>query len=307
MNEEKSSPRSLRKSLWFVSPGIYATRELYWHMFQEDIQQMGYFPRSRRDEEPTLRLEGAEHERTKAAALCASLAENSRQWPEENIAGAVQNVAMHLANYGWALFEIVAGSEGDRPSLVPFNPDYVWNLVLCYLQIAPRASWQDLDRKFAFLNKHDVWRIDVPRELGGARGYRRILRELSAWSSLGPQFFSEDLEKQQLPKEFIFKDYRAAHQIQLYRSTKTWGWNGRDWSLDYITEYYQFHRHLTFKWAQAVLREHIVRKFNSLFRRLEISAQITLKGLSSPGDILHIREQMRAGAMDFDSATNAIR
>jgi hypothetical protein len=147
----------------------------------------------------------------------------------------------------------------------------------------------------------------MPHELGGAAGFRRILQEMSAWSSLGPTFFQDDLKRRQLPKEFAFGDYRRAHQVHLYRVTRDWGWGGRDWSLNYVTEYCQFYRHLTFKWAQAVLREHIVREFNSLFRRLGISAQIIMEGHSSPGDILKIREKMQAGTLDFAGATEAVR
>lgn len=306
MKKGNEAPGGGRKSLRFFSPDTYDTPPIHLHMFQEDIQQIGFLFGLRRDEEPALRLEGTEQECKKAGALCALQADIPRDWPEENVKSAFRNVVLHLANYGIALFEIVARPEGGGPSLASFNPEYVWNLLFYYLQVAPPASWQRLRRKFAILNKHDMWRIDMPRELGGARGYRRILRELSAWSSLGPQFYSDDLEKGEWPKEFVFGDYRSAHQIQIYKATKNWGWNGRDWSLDYITEYYQFHRHLTFKWAQAVLREHIVREFNSLFRRLRIAAQITLTGLSSPNDILHAREQMRKGVLDFGGATKAI-
>jgi hypothetical protein len=214
---------------------------------------------------------------------------------------------MHLAHYGRALFEIATEPETSALSLVPVNLDYVWNLILFYLQVAPPATWHDLDRKYALLEKSAVWRIDMPQELGGAQGFRRILKKLSAWSALGPKFYQDDLQKGQLPREIVFRDYRRAHQVQLLRVTRGWGWNGRDWSLDYVTEYYQFYRHLTYKWAQAVLREHIVREFNSLFRRLGISAEIIMEDLSSPGDILKVREQMQAGVMDFAGATKAIR
>jgi len=276
-------------------------------MFQEDVQLMGHFSRSRRNEKPSLRLEGAEEEVTRATSVCASIAGDRHYRGEENISGAIENVVLHLAYDGKALFEVVDDPENSAFSLSSFNPDYVWNLVFSYLQVAPRASWKYLDRKYTVLAKSAVWRVDMPQELGGARGFRRVLKEMSAWSSLGPEFYQHDLERRQLPKEFVFGDYRKAHQIQLYRATREWGWNGRDWSLDYITEYYQFYRHLTFKWAQAVLREHIAGEFNSLFRRLGISAQIVVEGLSSPGDVLEVREQMRAGALDFAGATKAIR
>lgn len=306
MKTRNSPPRYGRKALQFVPPGAYETPELHRQMVQEDVELMGHFFRPGRDEEPTLRFEGADEERAKADAMCASIAGDHHHRPAENIAAAIEDVVLHLAHYGQALFEIASEPESSAPLLSSFNPDYVWNLGFFYLQIAPLATWQGLDRKYAFLEKIAVWRIDMPRELGGAQGFRRILKELSEWSALGPEFYKDDLEKRQLPREFVFGDYRKAHQIELYRATRRWGWNGRDWSLDHITEYYQFYRHLTFKWAQAILREHVVKEFNALFRRLGISAQIIMSGLSSSRDILKVREQMQVGVLDFAGATKAI-
>jgi hypothetical protein len=276
-------------------------------MFQQDVQLMGHFSGSRRDEKPALRFEGAEEEITKASSLCASIARDHQYRQEENISDSIENVILHLAYHGRALFEIVPDPENTTLSLSSFNPDYVWNLAFFYLQVAPPANWRDLDRKYALLEKSSVWRVDMPQGLGGTPEFRRILKDLSSWPSLGPEFLSEDLKRGQPSQEFAFGDYRRAHQVQLYRVTRDWGWGGRDWSLDNITEYYQFYRHLTFKWAQAVLREHVVSEFNALFRRLGISSQIIMEGLSSPGDILKVRDQMQAGTVDFTGATEAIR
>jgi hypothetical protein len=276
-------------------------------MFQEDVELVGHFWRFGLDEEPTLRLQGSDEERGKASTLCGSIRGDHCKGPEENVKSAIQEVVLHLVHYGRALFEIVAGTDRMAPSLDCLNPDHVWDLVFFYLQAAPRECWRDLDRKYVLLEKSAVWRIDMPQELGGTRGFKRILKGLSAWSGLGPAFYQDDLEKRRLPREFAFGDYRRAHQLELYRVTRSWGWNSRDWSLDYVTEYYQFYRHLTFKWAQAILREQILTEFNSLFRRLGISAQLVAEALSSPGDILKIRDQMEAGVLDFAGATKAIR
>jgi len=167
---------------------------------------MGHFSRSKRDEKPALRLEGAEEEITKANLLCASLAGDRHYRQEENISGAIENVILHLAYHGRALFETVPDPEDSALSLSSFNPDYVWNLLFIYLQVAPRWSWRDLDRKFALLKKSAVWQVDMPQELGGAQGFRKTLQEMSAWSSLGPEFYQEDLKRGQLQGEFVFGD-----------------------------------------------------------------------------------------------------
>ena len=262
--------------------------------------------RLRDTDKRTFRLEGTEEECAKASSLCIAIAHDDHYRPAENISDAVGSVLQELAFYGRSMFEITEDQGDLEHSFQSLSPNYVWGLFSYYLQIAPRGAWPYLDRKYALLKKASIWQVDMPRELGGVRGFRRVLRKLSAWSSLGPGFVQEDLMKQQMPNEFIFGEYRRAHQVSLYRATKTWGWSCRDWSRDYITEFYQFHRHFTFKWAQAVLRDHIIRELNSLFSRLGIKAQIVVEGLSSPEDILKVREQMQAGLLDFAGATKAV-
>ncbi len=239
--------------------------------------------------------------------MCASMSGDRHYRQEENIAGAIENVILQLAYHGKALFEIVVDPESSALALSSFSPEYVWNLPFYYLQIAPPQSWQELDRKYVFFEKGNVWRVDMPGELGGVRGFRRILKTMAAWHSLGPRFYQDDLKNRQMPQEFIFKDYRRANQVELYRVTADWGWNGRDWRLDDITEYYQFHRHITFKWAQAKLREHVVKELNSLLARVGISAKIVMEGLSTSEDILNIREKMREGILDFSAAVKEIQ
>lgn len=146
----------------------------------------------------------------------------------------------------------------------------------------------------------------MPLELGGTSGFRRVLEGLAEWPSLGPGFYTKDIEQGRFPKEFVFGDYRRAYQVAIFRVTRNWGWAGRDWSLDHVTEYYQFHRHLTFKWAQSVLRQHVIKELNSLFLRLGISARIVIGGLSSSSDILRV-DEMKEGSLDFSAATKAIR
>jgi hypothetical protein len=299
-------PRGARKALQFIAPRAYDNPPLYRHMFEQDVQMIGHFSPSRRSE-PVFRLDGPEEHRAKALALCGSLAGDRGRWPEENVARAIEKIVLYLAHYGRGLFEIVVEPEESALSLAPFSPDYAWSLPFCYLQVAPPATWGDLSQKYAVLRRGVVWRVDMPRELGGRAGFRRVLKGLAEWPSLGPEFYQSDIERGQFSKEFVFGDYRRAYQVQLYRATRSWGWAGRDWSLDNVTEYYQFYRHLTFKWAQSVLREHVVRELNFLFRRVDISAQIVIEGLSSPSDILRVRDEMKAGSLDFAAAMKAIR
>jgi hypothetical protein len=217
--------------------------------------------------------------------------------------GAAEEILLNLTHYGQALFELLRDSEGSVVGLQSFSPHGVFRLVGLYVQVVPRRNWREAGKKYVMLNSSDVWRVEMPSELGGTQGYTDMLKNLSAWPSLGPDFYKEDLELRKLPKEFNFADYRQAFEAHRYEATRTWGWNGRDWSLQYITEYYQFYRLLTFRWAQAVLRSHIIHELNRLLERIGISALIVLEGVPSAKDILKARDRMALGEIDFAEAS----
>jgi hypothetical protein len=67
----------------------------------------------------------------------------------------------------------------------------------------------------------------------------------------------------------------------------------------------QFFRTLTFHWALALLREHIVSEFNLLLVRLGINAKLSVSGLLTPGEIMRIRDEMMEGKISFGKAFEA--
>ena len=62
------------------------------------------------------------------------------------------------------------------------------------------------------------------------------------------------------------------------------------------------YRSVTLKWAQACMREHIIKELNQLFLRLQIDAEIVVKGLPTAWEILRIRKQMCEGKISFIKA-----
>src|SRR5581483_936499 len=250
----------------------------------------------------SLTFEGVEEDRLRAVDLCASLVGN-HYGPQETVIAAMKEIGLHLAHQGQALFELLRNGEGSVVGLWSFPPHGVYRFGGVYVQFLPRWGWHQLGRKYVVLKRDNVWRIGMPPELGGQRGYIKMLKSLSAWPSIGPNFYTEDLQRQELPRYFSFAAYRRAFEAHSYGATRTWGWNGRDWSLQHITEYYQFYRFLTFRWAHAVLRSHIIRQFNRLLAQIGISASLLLEGLRSPEEILNVRERRERGEIDFATAS----
>jgi len=276
-------------------------------MFQQDVDA-GIVPYSLgREEEEWISLTGEEEERGKVSILCDSAGRGYAHSPQDSVKDAMREIALRLAHFGIALFEILEGSKDSPPTLYAFNPSYTWSLPMMYLQFAPRSSWQFLERKYAVVPKSDVWQVRLPRRLTSVREYRTLLAQLSAWPELGPDFLQSDLEKRQFPQDFSVADYNRRLRIHQYRATRKWGWVRRDWSLDYVTEYYQFYRTLTFRWAQALLREHIVSELNALLLHLNIRATISLKALTTSDEILDIRAKMERGEIDFSGVNKALK
>jgi len=295
------------KALHFAPSQSDEANALSRHMFQEDIYT-GIFPyHFARGDENKIFILGEEQEKQKLFALFDSLGRGHSYSTEDSARDAVDQIALRLAHYGVALFEIVKNSENSSVVLSSFNPDFAWRLPAFYLQIAPRYAWTHTDRKYALLKKNEVWRVTLPATLGSVQQYRAMLSGLSAWSVMGPDFLEAELEKKRrFPSDFVVADYHRMLQVHQYRVTRRWGWIKRDWSLDYVTEFYQFHRFLTFRWAQAVLRDHIVSELNALTARLNIKAKIHLQKLASPEEILDIRGKMKQGLLDFAGAAKAL-
>jgi hypothetical protein len=245
---------------------------------------------------------GAGH-RDKAVALLQSLEGHDRRDVEDVVADAVGEIARNLSWYGRAPYEIVRAQDDDSNfHLHSFTSRRLFNLGWDYLQYIPRKDRELWGKSVVLLASKDLWIVSMPRKLGGYFGYRTILKKLSTFSKTSPKFWQSDLERHSLQSSFDFMRYRREVDIFEARTTSKWGWNRRDYSQRNWTEFMQFYRTLTFKWAQAVLREHIVSELNALLPRLEIEARIKISGLPSSEEILFTRDDMCDGKLSLGVA-----
>jgi len=297
ISEEQAHPKALR----FVTQEPPDRQALDLHMFTQDIQS-AVLIRSRGSENVSIKIAGDEEHCARANHICALVGED-RHRPEDTVEAAIEKVILYLAFDGQALFELVRDSKGEIADISPFPSDGASFLLNFCVQIVPRGSWREVESKYAVLAGSNVWRVRMPPQLGGYRGYRRLLDRISKLASLGPKFQQEDIREGKWPKDFIVGDYRRAYEVERYQVTRRWGWNCRDWNSQYTTEYYQFYRMLTFRWSIEVLRLHVVKELNALLQRLGIAASITIVGLPSPEEILVARNRMEKGEIDFAEAS----
>ncbi len=112
----------------------------------------------------------------------------------------------------------------------------------------------------------------------------------------------KDLEQHRTNSYFNFMEYRREVEIYECRVTRRWGWNRRDSSSSNWTEFELFYRIMTFRWAQATLREHILLELNLLLTRLGINAEIKVSGLPTSENILGLRSEMVFGNISYAKA-----
>lgn len=254
-----------------------------------------------------VEIVGDDDHKEQATALLQSLGRYDHQDLRELTASAFEEIAKQLSWYGRAPYEI-ARAEDDKSIylLSPFTSHRLFSLQIFYIQLIPKNDRDYWKKSIVLLPWRDVWIVSLPSELGGYRGYRALLRKLSRFGSTGPAFWRKDLgQGKSYPVNFDFSEYRRQLEIFEARVTRRWGWNRRDYSQKNWTEFATFYRTITFKWAQAVLREHILKEFNSLLSRLRIDAELRMTGLPNSAHVLDLRNQMTKGLIGYGAATSA--
>lgn len=281
------------------------------YMFVEDIARTVMPTDSGLGRAPNFSVEmrrSTDHEThaTHAIAILELLTreyEGSRTSLEKLLSGSVERLANQLVSGGRAVHEIIRDTENDEAYLLH---GFTYQRLFCAfgkcIQIIPKADRKLWNKARVIIPKQDIWDIAMPKELGGCRGYRKILKKLARFQNITPSFFTEELERQGFPPYYDPQRYVQEMKVFVAKITARWGWDQRDYNIQNSTEFYWFYRRITLKWAQACLREHIVNELNQLFQRLDIEAEIVVKGLPTAQDILKIRQQMCEGKVSFGDA-----
>ncbi len=288
---------------YFRSQSEGFERNMTVHMFAEDVH-LAVMPiggRSRRHPAYTAALEGDDPECERARKLIGTIQRYERSSDDELICDAVGELAQQLAWEGSAPFEIVH-DENEGILLYRFTSKRLVRLPYFFVQIIPKKDWGTEGKKLVTIPASRVWYVDMPKELGGASHYRRILAQLARFDALGPKFWREDLASGRSPGNI--QEYVRRTRIYFGRVTRVWGWDQRDLSRG--TEFFGCYNHITRRWAQAIMREHIIAELNRLLARLQIACEIKVAGLPTPQEILDTRNDMEAGRISFSTALERV-
>ncbi|MGF6610450.1 hypothetical protein OKW45_005372 [Paraburkholderia sp. WSM4175] len=267
-------------------------------MFVEDISHPMPFRLGRR-KGFSVQLNGTETEQRKALQVLDDLSDHAGYSPEEKLGNAVDTLAKKIAWEGRAQFELIPRDD-ETTFFHAVTTKRLFRLVgfaVQYLATEDRKFWQSAALRWVPLSA--LWHIDVPPDLGGRRGYRRLLSNLRKFGNLGPPFLSFDVRNGKNPRNFDIKEYARSNNIFRYKAAHAWGWNCRDWSTERTTEFYDLYRSAAAEKAKRVFRSHIILQINTLLARLEIDCTISVEGLPSAEDAQQMKDELITGELSF--------
>jgi hypothetical protein len=282
------------------------------HMFADDVH-LGIVPlglgRMPHDTF-SAHLIGEPEDVAKAKALLEELSEFSGHRDSELVFDAISAISKQLSWTGIAHWEIV--KTGDAWKLWPVSKRRLFKFFFYFIQISPLREIREVGRFFCTLRSASVWRLRIPSELGGSRGFLSIIRELARFDSIMPAFSRRQLlgedktHTSSLNWAHDAAAYRNATQIHQNRITDKWGWNRRDYSNELCTEYYLFYKKLKFLIAQTLLRNHIVGELNHLFAELGVTCEIELCGFQNQAELKEIMKKFHAGELSIEQVSKVI-
>jgi hypothetical protein len=271
------------------------------HMFMEDVRT-GLIPYARMSSHGQFSASIGDD--PAVAELLYSITNCDHAYSHEQlVCDSINKIVEKLSWFGRAIYQTEQDETDPRIiRLRSCTSQRLYKLPGFYIHHVPPPDQELFGSRFIVAPATTVWDLGMPEQLGGTKEYLRVLRGLKRYKGTFPQLFQEDLRSGHLTSHFHSSDYirwREAHKAHL---TSLWGWPRRNTALDHETEFFHFYRTITFRWAQAILRDHIITKINMLLQRLQIDSQITIQGLLSPASILEVRQQMTAGTISFGDA-----
>ncbi|WP_338640894.1 hypothetical protein [Burkholderia pyrrocinia] len=247
----------------------------------------------------SVRLTGTEDAQQKALQVLDDLSEHEGRSPEEKLAHAVDTLAKGIAWEGRAQFELIPRDDGTT-FFHQITTKRLFRLIgfaVQYLNAEDRKFWQS--RALRWVPLSAMWHIDVPSELGGRRGYKKLLSGLKKFSNLGPRFWAMDMQHRGNSSNFDITSYARSNNIFRFKLTHPWGWNCRDLSTEHKTEFYNMYRSAAAERSNCILRTHIISQINALLKRLEINCTIVVDGLLSVEDAQRMMCELVIGELGF--------
>lgn len=286
------------------------------HMFVEDMYT-GIMPfmlyRGEREKYPT-RVEPSSSEKQRVIADGIS-GRGHHIFLADALCDFVRTTTHVLFQDGVAFYEIVykrneAGAI-ESFELELLQPFYLFRLFRNYYQFVPwwEAKESHIKVQIIKIPAEKILRIDFPKQLGGKRKTNQVLERLWQLSKeLIPKFQMNAMEKNK-DIGFDLKEFSKAKYLEIAELTKNFGWNQRQRSDDYITEYYSMLRFLRGKKVEAIIRKEIISSLNKALNGslLNLGVSIIMENLFSVEDVKKQEKILKDGNVTFMDIFNALK
>lgn len=234
---------------------------------------------------------------------------------EDAICEFVRTTANVLFSDGVAYYEIVyqKNETGEIESfgLELLQPFYLFRLLKNYYQIIPwwEAKESRIRAQVIKIPADKILRIDFPKQYGGKRRLLSLLKRLYQLSKeLIPKFQMDAMGKNE-NIGFDLDEFSRAKYLEVAKLTKKFGWNQRQRSDKYITEYYMMLRFLREKKLEAFLREHIIGELNKALNcsPLNLGVKVVMENLFSVRNVVEQERLLRQGDVAFMDIFNILK
>ena len=233
----------------------------------------------------------------------------------DSLCDFVRTTAHVLFSDGVAFYEIIykKNNTGEVESfeLELLQPFYLFRLWSNYYQIIPwwEAKESRIRTQIIKIPAEKILRIDFPRTLGGKRKIQRVLKRLwqLSWELL-PIFQMEAMGKNE-NIGFDLNEFSRAKYLEIAKITRGFGWNQRQRSDNYITEYYSMLRFLREKRLEATIRQVVISKLNEVLNRpiLNFGVNIIIDNLFSVEDVEKQEKLLKEGNVAFMDIFNSLK
>ena len=145
--------------------------------------------------------------------------------------------------------------------------------------------------------------------MGGKRKIKQALKRLWQVSrELIPKFQMKAMEENK-NIGFDLEKFSKAKYLEIAELTKNFGWNQRQRSDDYITEYYSMLRFLREKKIEAIMRKEIISSLNKALNGslLNLGVSIIMENLFSVEDVKEQEKILKDGNVTFMDIFNALK
>ena len=219
----------------------------------------------------------------------------------------VERVTQSLFYYGKAVYEVRCdkdedGNVTDLEFYLVFPPT-IRRLFGSYWQV---VTWKAAKHAHIKAGLHRIPSerllvIEFPKQLGGRRGLKKVIKELIYISKEVVPDFQMAAMKNQVNSGFDFSKYIWNRYIEKGKITRRFGWDQRKTSDSDMLEYYTIYRHLQFAKSQATIRKHILGQLNKVLQNqyIKLESEIVMKDILTPEQIDDELRVFKEGDIEF--------